>query len=411
MEKFFQVTPLEKVFACRKQFAVKTAETVSLFDAPGRILARDIVPEAEYPDFNRATMDGFAVRAEVTFGASEANPVYLTVKANIAMGEVPTDAIGPGEAMGISTGGMLPEGADSVVMREYATWIDERTIEVVHSTAPSANIITIGEDMAAGSVLFSRGKRIRAQDCGALAALGINPVPVFQKPAVGIISTGDEIVPVDHSPGTGQIRDVNTYTLAAMIENAGGTVRTYGIIGDDVEKLRNTCFRALQEVDIVLISGGSSIGTRDMTIEAMGNLPEAAILVHGIPLSPGKPTILARSGKIQIWGLPGQITSAMVVFDRVVRPFMEYTGGQEMAPGGRDIRIPAFLTRNIASTTGRTDFIRTRLSETENGWKADPILGKSGLINTMLRADGLIEIDKNTEGMEKGSLVYVILLS
>ncbi|MFO7838930.1 MAG: molybdopterin molybdotransferase MoeA [Desulfosalsimonadaceae bacterium] len=409
MEGFFQITPLETVFAWRQQFAVKDSGTVSLFDAPGRILSRDITPDAEYPDFNRATMDGFAVKAEATFGASEANPVYLTVTANISMGEVPSGAVGAGEAMGISTGGMLPEGADTVVMREYATWIDQGTIEVVHSAAPRANIITAGEDMAAGSVLLPRGKKIRAQDCGALAALGINPVPVFQKPAVGIISTGDEIVPVDQSPGTGQIRDVNTYTLAAMIENAGGTVRTYGIIADDAEKLRRTCAHALQEVDIVLISGGSSVGTRDMTIEAISALPDAEVLVHGIPLSPGKPTIMARSGKIQIWGLPGQITSAMVVFDRVVRPFIEHMGGQDIAPGGLDIRVPALLTRNIASATGRTDFVRARLTKSENGWNADPILGKSGLINTMLRADGLIEIDKNTEGMEKGSIVHFIL--
>jgi len=411
MAGFFKVTPLETLFTFRQNLPEKPGETVPLLEAAGRILAETIVPGENYPDFHRATMDGYAVKADATFGASEANPVYLSLTGQIAMGETPPAAVGPGEAMAISTGGMLPEGADSVVMREYVTAIDAATLEIVRSVAPWSNVIAIGEDMAAGRPLLTRGTRLRAQECGALAALGYTGVPVFQKPLVGIISTGDEIVPVEARPQIGEIRDINTYTLAAMIADCGGTAQPFGIISDEAEKLEKRCLKALESVDMLLISGGSSVGTRDMTIEAINRLPEAEIKVHGIPLSPGKPTILASAGKSLIWGLPGQVTSAMIVFDRVVRPFIESMTGRDTAPGSRDVTLPAVLTRNLASTPGRTDYIRTRLESGKNGWQAVPILGKSGLIHTMLKADGLIEIDKNSEGLEKGSSVNVILFT
>jgi molybdopterin molybdotransferase len=409
MEEFFTVTPLEAVFSLREEFPACPAETVPLLSAAGRILAEDIVPAAHYPEFNRAAMDGYAVKAASTFGASESSPAYLVLAGRISMGEVPQTAVQAGEAMAISTGGMLPEGADSVVMREHVTPIDETTLEVIRSVAPWTHVIAAGEDMAAGRTLLAAGSRLRAQECGALAALGYTAVPVFRKPAVGIVSTGDEIIPVDQHPAVGEIRDINTYTLAAMIAGCGGAARAYGIVGDDAQKLKNVCSRALGEVDMLLISGGSSVGTRDMTIQALDALPDSEILVHGIALSPGKPTILAKCGGLPVWGLPGQVTSAMIVFDRVLQPFLQKIAGQKSAPGETDIRIPARLTRNLASTPGRTEFIRTRVTPAPDGLEAEPIPGKSGLLNTMLKADGLIEIDMNSEGLPKGSRVDVIL--
>jgi len=409
MPEFFEVIPLETVYEYMPRFAVMDMESIPLSLANRRIIAENIAPLNDYPDFNRATMDGYAVKAEATFGASEANPVYLTLTGSIAMGETPTSAIRPDETMAISTGGMLPAGANGVVMREYVTHIDESTIEIVRSLAPWSNVIAAGEDMKAGETIIPAGTRLRPQESGTLAALGRKQIKVFKQPAIGIISTGDEILPIEAEPSPGQIRDINTYTLAAMVENCGGLFQSYGIFPDDAERLKAACHHALAEVDMLLISGGSSVGTRDITIEAVSALPDAEILVHGIPLSPGKPTILARSGRTPIWGLPGQVTSAMIVFDRVVRRFVEYLAGLDMAGKNQEIRVPARLTRNLNSTPGRTDYIRTRLIPTDNGYTAEPILGKSGLIHTMIRADGLIEIDMNTEGLEKGTQVNVIL--
>lgn len=411
MQEFFKVTPLDTVFNYMHRFGMMDAETIPLDQSNGRMLAENITPESNYPDFNRATMDGYAVKAESTFGASEANPVYLTLTGSIAMGEIPAAAIHPAETMAISTGGMLPEGANGVVMREYANDIDETTIEIVRSITPWANAITEGEDMAAGEIVLASGTKLRPQECGTLAALGRHQINVFKKPRIGIISTGDEIIPIEHAVTTGKIRDINSYTLAAMVENRGGIAKSYGIISDDAGMLKATCLNALDSVDMLMISGGSSVGTRDVTIDAITSLPDAEILVHGIPLSPGKPTILARSGHTPVWGLPGQVTSAMIVFDRVVRHFIEHMAGLNTAEGIPDICVPAFLTRNIPSTSGRTDYIRTRLTADGNQYKAEPILGKSGLIHTMIKADGLIEIDMNTEGLEKGTLVNVILFT
>jgi len=410
MQDFFKVTPLETVFRYMHRFGVMDAETLPLRQSSGRILAESIIPDSDYPDFNRATMDGYAVKAESTFGASEANPVYLTLTGSIAMGEIPAAAIQPAETMAISTGGMLPEGANGVVMREYATDIDEATIEIVRSIPPWAHTIARGEDLAAGETVLAPGIRLRPQECGTLAALGRYQIEVFEKPRIGIVSTGDEIIPIDQKPKTGKIRDINAYTLAAMVEKSGGIAKAYGIVADDAGELKATCLNALDEVDILMISGGSSVGTRDMTIESITGLPDAEILVHGIPLSPGKPTILARSGDTQVWGLPGQVTSTMIVFDRIVRRFVEHMGGFHVAGAPPDIRVPAVLARNIASTPGRIDYIRTRIIAEDGQYRAEPILGKSGLIHTMIKADGLIEIDMNTEGLEKGTIVNVIRL-
>ncbi len=411
MQEFFKVTPLATVFGYRHQFPATGTETLPLLQAADRVLAEDIIPETDYPEFHRATMDGYAVKAGDTFGASEANPVYLDLTGAIAMGEIPSHGLGEAAAMAISTGGMLPEGADSVVMREYVTAIDAATIEIVRSVAPWANVIAAGEDMAAGEILLPIGTRLRPQECGTLAALGHCRVRVFKKPLIGIISTGDEIVPIEASPSTAQIRDINTYTLSAMVARCGGVARPYGIIPDDARQLKNTCLDALRDMDMLLISGGSSVGTRDITIEAISALPNPEILVHGIPLSPGKPTILAKSGRMPIWGLPGQVTSAMIVMDRVVRPFIDHVAGRREDKGNREAFVPAVLSRNMASTPGRTDYVRTRLVADGDGWQAVPIIGKSGLLNTMLRADGLIEIDRNTEGLEKGMPVNVVLFT
>jgi len=352
-------------------------------------------------------MDGYAVRAASTFGSSEANPAYLMVPGSVAMGESAAIEVGPGEAVRIATGGMLPAGADAVVMVEHTEEVDPTTIEVYKSVAPGQHVILAGEDYPQGKNVLEAGRRIRAQETGLLAAVGRESVTVYRQPVIAIISTGDEIIPTSQVPGPGQIRDINSYSLAGLLTESGGLPQPMGIVRDNFEELQQACRQALEQSDMVLLSGGSSVGTRDFTIEVINALPDSEVLVHGISISPGKPTILAVTGGKPVWGLPGHVVSAMVVFEKIVKPFVNRVRGLEN-PFPETRGIPARLSRNIPSAQGRVDFVRVRFAEKDNVLLAEPILGKSGLINTMVQADGLIEIDSNTEGLDKDAPVTVI---
>jgi molybdopterin molybdotransferase len=406
MKEFFKVMEIDAVLALKSLFAPMTGETVKLEQALGRILAIDFAADSDIPGFDRSTVDGYAVRAASTYGASEGNPAYLAIVGAVAMGQTPDHGVGPGQAARIATGGMLPQGADSVVMVEHAEAIDDATIEVYRSVAPGQHVVARDEDAAKGQTLLCAGCRLRAQEVGLLAACGATTLTVFRRPRVGIISSGDEVVPVEARPRPGEVRDVNTHTLAAMVVQAGGEPIHHGIVQDRYDDLLSVCRRALAETDMVLVSGGSSVGTRDLTVEVLAALDQSRILVHGVSISPGKPTILAQCGAKPFWGLPGHVTSAMVVFMVMVRPFLAHLAGwTNDAP----VRVPARLTRNVASTQGRVDFVRVRLTTRAGKTWAEPILGASGLIRTMVAADGLIAIDLNSEGLEQGAEVEVML--
>jgi molybdopterin molybdotransferase len=407
MKEFFKVTDLQKVLEYRTEFPQVATEEIPLLETVGRILAEDIVADVDLPDFPRAIVDGYALQGASTFGASDGNPAYLTVTGSIAMGESPELTVGPGQAVRIATGGMLPKGANSVVMIEHTEAIDDATIEVYRSIAPGQNMIAIGEDIKKKSRVLMQGQMIRPQEAGLLAALGRQTATVFQKPIIGIISTGDEIIPINETPRQGQIRDINTSTLAGLIHETGAQATSFGIVRDDFETLYEKCKLALNQCDMILISGGSSVGARDFTVDVLSALEDAKILVHGISISPGKPTILAKVQNKAFWGMPGHVVSSMIVFSRVVRPFVKHFSGQTHGPE-KEHRLNAIITRNVASTQGRVDFIRVRLRQEEDQLLADPVLGKSGLISTMVFADGLVEIDINTEGLDKGTVVEVI---
>ncbi len=406
MKEFFKVTDLNKVLSYRKLFDPVGTERIDLFESTGRVLGENIRSGEDIPDFDRSIMDGYALKASSSFGASEGTPAYLDVKASVAMGERPSFSIANGEAASISTGGMLPEGSDAVVMVEHTDVLDEGTIEVYKNVAPGQNIIIKGEDFKKDQIVLSRGSLIRPQETGLMAALGKSRILVYQKPVVGIISTGDEIVEITETPGAGKIRDVNTYTLYGQILESGAIPVSYGIIRDDYRSLQEKCEEALEMSDMVLISGGSSVGVRDFTINVLSSLPSAKILAHGITISPGKPTILAKSKNKQIWGLPGHVVSAMVVYIAVVNPFLARISGLE-ENRKRKFFHKAYLSRNIASAQGRMEYVRVRLEQKNGTLWAEPVLGKSGLIHTMVKADGLVAVDMNSEGIDKGTEVTV----
>lgn len=406
---FFRVTTLKAVLTLIRTFPCVGEEVLALDRSVGRILAQDVFSSIDLPEFHRATMDGYAVQARSTFGASESIPALFAVVGSVEMGEVPTVSVKAGEAVRIATGGMVPNGADSVVMVEHTQSLDAHTVEVFKSAAPLQHVMEVGEDMRKGEKILVKGSRIRPQEMGVLAALGQTHVPVYKQPVLAIISSGDEIVPIDQTPGLSQLRDVNAHTLAGLVSLAGGIPLYLGIAKDDFDALNGLCRQALDQADMVLISGGSSVGSRDFTLDVLQGLPDAEILVHGVSISPGKPTILARSREKAVWGLPGQVTSAMVVFHVLVRPALERISGlSEYAPG-KSRQVPAVLTRNLASVQGRDDHVRVKLVRQGEGLYAEPILGKSGLIHTMVKADGLIRIDRDSEGLDKGSPVEVML--
>jgi molybdopterin molybdotransferase len=407
-KEFFKVLEVEQVLDLVAGFSQVATEEVDLAQTTGRVLAEDVLAAADLPGFARSTVDGYALQASATFGASESNPALLQVVGSIAMGQSPRFAVAAGEAARIATGGMLPEGADAVLMLEHVDALDESTIEGFRSVAPGQNLVAADEDFARGARVARRGQRMRPQDTGVLAAVGRRRVAVYRQPRVAIISTGDEVVDIETEPGPGRVRDVNSYTLAGLVAACGALPVGMGIVRDDRTALRAACDTALSGCDMVLVSGGSSVGARDFTVEIIGSFGGAAILAHGIAISPGKPTIVAKVRDRVFFGLPGHVVSAMIVFARIVRPFLGHIGGLA-DPRGEAVRVPARLSRNVASVQGRTDFIRVRLNRRDDGLWAQPVLGKSALIHTMITADGIIEVGKNVEGLEEGAPVEVML--
>lgn len=408
MTGFFKVKSLEQVLGMTQLFSPVGIEELHTRDAFSRVLAKDLISGENLPGFRRSCMDGYAVNAASTFGASESGPAWLNLKGAIAMGDIPDFELAPGEAAPISTGGMLPAGADAVVMVEYTEAVDEHSIEIYKSVAPLQHVIDETEDFAKGQTVIEKGRLMRPQEIGLAAGLGHTRIQAYQVPRVGIISTGDEVIPVDKTPEPGRIRDINSYSLSALVTQAGGEPVRYGIVKDDPKALKSMCKKALTHTDMVLLSGGSSVGTRDYTVEVLSDLPDTDILVHGISVSPGKPTILAKSGQTPVWGLPGQVVSAMVVFQVVVAAFLHRLRGlsRPVVP----VKTSARLSRNLASSQGRRDFVRVILVQEGHDLVARPILGKSGLIRTMVQADGLLEIGEHVEGLEKGCMVDIILL-
>ncbi len=410
MNDFFKLISPSDFVALFADFSPLACEHTPLAKARGRILAKPLTSQEALPPFSRSTMDGFAVRAADTFGCSESETALLTVIGEIAMGASgQAFSLRPGQAARIWTGGELPQKADAVVMVEYTQPFDQETVAVFRPVAPGENVIRAGEDYAPGTVVLEAGSRLRPQDLGVLSGLGITSVPVYRQPRVAILSTGDELVPPDQTPPPGKIRDINSTTLAALVEEAGGIPLPYGICTDNFDRMLALCIEAIDQADVLLLSGGSSVGQRDFTQRVFATIPGSQMLVHGVSVRPGKPTILARQGNKALFGLPGHVASALVVFTCFVRPLLRQYSG--LGPTLGLTTITAITGQQIPSVIGREDYVRVRLVPQDNGAPpmAMPVYGKSGLLNPLVRADGLLPVGRDVEGLDKGVEAAVLL--
>lgn len=386
--------------------AAPALETVPTGVALERVVGAAVRAPVSVPAFARALMDGYAVRAQDTFGASATLPAYVSVAGEVPMGAEPGFALAPGQAALVHTGGMLPAGADAVVMLELTQMARADEVEILKAAAPGENVLQVGDDIHAGAEMFPAGHVLRAQDLGGLAALGFTSVSVARRPRVALLATGDEVVPPEVEPALGQVRDVNSYAVAGQIARAGGVPVRAGIAPDNYEALKSMAAAALADAEMLVLSAGSSVSVRDMTADVINTLGRPGMLVHGVALKPGKPAILAVCDGKPVVGLPGNPVSAMVVADLFVAPAVYRLQGAAR-PTRR--RVRARLTHNVASQAGRVDYTPARLSERAGETWAEPAFGKSNQIFTLVFADGMLVTPADATGLQAGDWADVHL--
>jgi molybdopterin molybdotransferase len=400
MSLFLQVVSVSKAIEEIRNLVIRCGdEPVALVEALHRILAEDVCTDGDIPGFTRSVVDGYAVRAADTTGSSDSIPSMFPLRGRVAMGASAGIRLQSGDCIYVPTGGILPEGADAVVMIEHAEQVGEEIL-VKKPVAYGENVLFFNEDFSSGDVVCKRGRRLSPQDIGVLAAAGCIDVPVVRLPKIGILSTGNELVPVNVRPLPGQVRDVNSFVVASFVREQGCTPILYGIVRDDREALRSAICKATEECDAVLISGGSSKDDRDMVAAIIRE--DGEVLIHGIAISPGKPTIIGRYGNTPVIGLPGHPASAFIVLVAIIRHL--FTG----MIGDTDSKVrsaQATLGQNVSSSKGREDYVRVVVRD----GIAIPLFGKSGLLNTLVKSTGIVRIPAESEGLETGTLVEVIL--
>jgi molybdopterin molybdotransferase len=410
MKGFFKVQTPDQLYKKLDRFTPLSFEKVEIEDSLHRVLYEDVISPINLPEFRRSTVDGFALKAKDTYGVSEKNPAILRLVGEIPMGQISNIEVNEGEAVKVATGGMVPTGADSVQMIEFTESIDSHTLHVFKTLSPLENVIQIGEDVKAGETVLHKGHLIRPQDIGLMAGIGKTDVFVFLRPRVAIISSGDEIVPIENVPSLGEIRDINRYTIVSMVKEAGGIPIFLGIAKDRFNDLKEKIELGLRESDMVVITGGSSVGSLDLTGEVLQVFPGTEILAHGVSIRPGKPTLLADIDGKPFLGLPGHPVSAMVIFHFFGKPILKILSGLSREVIWHQIKVKARASRNIPSVPGREDYVRVNLEEKDGTLWAHPIFGKSGAISNLVHANGLIRIGINEEGLEEGEEAEVILL-
>ena len=402
--EFFTVRTVAETLGGFRPVHRTAIETVPLHTARGRVPVEPVRAPHDLPGFAKATVDGYAVRAADTYGASEGMPGYLDVTGAVAMGRAPEVAVTAGQAVAMPTGGVIPDGADAVVMVEYTQEAMPGTIEVVRPVAPGDGLVRHDEDAARGAELVPSGRPLRPQDLGLLASAGVTEVAVHARPRVAIVSTGDEVV----DPGTaslepGQVRDASALALAALVRDAGGDPDLVGIVPDDRDRLGAVLRDAVASSDVVVVSAGSSVGARDETAAAVAGLGPPGIWAHGIALRPGKPTLLADCGGVTLIGLPGNPRSALVVFRLVGVPIVRLVGGMTHPPA--DPSVSARLERDVPSAAGRLDIVQVAVRD----GVATPLFGASALLSVLGAADGYIVVPDEATGLEAGTEVVVTL--
>jgi molybdopterin molybdotransferase len=410
LKAFFKVVTPQEARRLLLDVLPVESEIIGTTGARGRVVAEDLYSQVDLPHFHRAAMDGYAVKAQDTFGASTSLPAYLKLVGTVEMGKEVTRPLDKGEAMRISTGGMLPPESDGVVMVEYTEDVADERVEVQRGVSPWQNTIQIGDDIKKGELVFRRGRRLRAHDLGALTGIGISTLAVHRKPRVALISTGDEIIEADKEPLPGQVRNINQHSLAGLIAECGAELQDLGVFRDDKATLSQALEKALESADLVLLSGGSSVGVRDIALDAIFSLRDAGVIFHGISVSPGKPTIFAKAAGKPLLGLPGYPVSALVIFDLFAAPLIRKLGGEDATTSSQFQKTTrAVLKTNIASQTGREDYVRVSLKRIDGTLCAEALPSKSGAIFTLVKADGMVKIDLNQEGIEQGEEVEVLL--
>lgn len=400
-------TAIEKVLPFIRRLQIpQDTERLWPGDAVGRVLAEDVVASIEVPSFTRSTVDGYAVRASDTFGASEGLPAILPIAGEVKMGK-PAGSLPAGSAVEIPTGGMLPEGADAVVMVEYTEALGDGSVAVYSPVAPGDNVIVRGEDFQPGGVIVPAGRKLRPMDVAAIAAVGVARVTVFRKLSVFVLSTGDELRPPGEVPGDGEIFDINGLALCGMIHNEMMKPVFGGIVRDDPQRIRETLKKGLESCDAAVVSGGTSAGPADVIASVIDELGEPGVLVHGLAMRPGKPTVIGVVSGKPVLGLAGHPASAMMVFEVVARPILNALAGRTLTADIQVGRVLATLTRAVSSRAGREDFIRCTLRYDGGKVFAEPVMGKSGLVTTMLKASGYFKVPLEKEGFAAGDTVEV----
>ena len=407
---FFDLKTLEDVRRIESDVFAElrvTTESVAGLDALGRVLASDISAPNDLPHFSRSVVDGYGVRASDTAGATGGLPAYLELVGAVEMGRPTSLQPKPGEAVEVPTGGMMPDGADAAVMIEHTELLGEATVEIGRPVSPGQNVIRIGEDIPSGQLCLSAGTRLGPGELALLATIGVTTVPVYRQPTVALISTGDEVVPPDCEPGPAEVRDANWWGLDAMVREAGGVGRFDGIVKDIEGSLEAAARSAFESADVVIISGGSSVGERDYAKQVLHALGEPGVLIHGVALKPGKPTIIGLAGGKPVFGLPGHPLSAMVSFHRIVRPILRRLGGEVDL---WEPKVSAVLSRKVPSDSGRTEYVRVRLAPQDGRTIAEPLFGKSAALSSLIAARGLVEIPLGVEGLDADTPVDVLLI-
>ncbi len=402
---FKRLTPVPEALEMLLKLAEPMADNqVPVREALGRVLAEDIVSERDIPPFNRAAMDGYAVRGEDTFGATQTNPIYFKVIGEVLTGHPEDIEVDRFEAVKITTGSPVPNGADAVVMIEYINELGDE-IEVMRATPPGNNVSLRGEDVKKGQLIIKKGRRINSQEIAMLSALGTGHIKVVRKPEVAVISTGDELTEPGKELEAGKIYDVNSFALEALSKEAGCNVDRIGILEDNYTTIKET-IKALDGYDIILISGATSVGKKDVIpiiVEELGR-----VYVHGVAMRPGEPLGFGIIGKGIVFMLPGFPVASIVGFETFVRPLIQKLSNTRIKVPYRSIKVR--LKRKISSELGRRDFVRMKVTVQKDSYSAEPLRSSgSGIVSSLVRAQGFVIVPENTEGVEQDDIVEVFL--